>query len=145
MFSVHALWNLFEKYEIGLALAMIILGVFLMIFGGRYFKTTIILSTAFVLGTAVLLVLYVFIMPAATPEWTVWLSLFVIYGIGGGIGLIVSYFARFGVLFVGAFMGTVVGLIFYNMFIYRISDFNPLLMLWLTLMIFGVLVSILSF
>jgi len=42
-FSLHALWRFFEKYSEPIACVLIVLGLFLMLFGGRYYRATMFL------------------------------------------------------------------------------------------------------
>lgn len=96
-------------------------------------------------GFASLLSIYVLIMPAGSPEWTVWISIFVTFGFGLGVGWIAAESIRFGILIIGVLLGSFLGIAVFNLLIYRLSSDNPLLGLWLTIMLFSVPVAIISF
>lgn len=145
LFSVHALWRYFEKYSLAIALLLIIGGSFLLAQGQRFYKATVAVATMLLVGFASLLAVYVLIMPAGSPEWTVWISIFVTFGFGLGVGWIAAESIRFGILIIGVLLGSFLGIVVFNLLVYRLSTDNPLLGLWLTIMLFSVPVAIISF
>jgi hypothetical protein len=125
----------------GFGCLLISLGLFLMIFGGRYYKATMFIAAQFVITGLLMVLLFVAIMPSGTPEWSVWVSLLVALGIGSGVGFIAKRFSRIGVLFVGAILGSFVGMTLFNSFVYKISQENTLLGLWMTIMVTAMVIG----
>lgn len=99
----------------------------------------------FLVGFSLLLTVYVLIMPSGAPEWTVWISIFVTFGFGIGVGWIAAENIRFGILVIGVILGSFLGIVVFNLLVYRISTENPLMGLWLTIMFFSVPVALISF
>jgi hypothetical protein len=91
-----------------------------------------------------LVILYGFVYPKNTAEWTVWLSLIVCLGMGSGPGYFTQRWARSGVLLIGGWIGGLFGAVFYTAVVAKYTENNPLLALWLTVIFFAVLLGVLS-
>ena len=81
-----------------------------MLFGGRYYKATMFIAAELSVTGILMVLLFAAVMPAGTPEWAVWVSFLVSLGIGSGFGFAAKRWSRVGVLFIGAIMGSFVGL-----------------------------------
>jgi len=141
---LHSLWRFFEKYNQPIAVVLIVLGIFLMLFGGRYYRATMFLCAELGVSSVLMVLLFAALLPAGAPEWAVWLALLMSLGLGFGFGLAAMRWSRVGVLVVGTVVGSFVGLACFNTFFYKMSEGNALLGLWLTIMICATLVAGLS-
>jgi hypothetical protein len=65
---------------------MILIGLFLMIFGGRLFKITLFLAGTASVTAAIMLVMFAIVYPSYCPMWVLWLTLMVSVGLGSGVG-----------------------------------------------------------
>ena len=65
---------------------MILGGLWLMIFGGRFFKVTMFVTGQASVAAMILIILFSRVYPNIIPMYVVWLSLIVSIGIGAGIG-----------------------------------------------------------
>lgn len=85
-FSLGTLWYFFNAYYYIFGVLMILLGIFLLTFGGRFFKTTLFITGTITVAAAVLISIFVFIYPSSVPTWAVLLTMIVALGMGTGIG-----------------------------------------------------------
>lgn len=115
-----------------------------MFFGGRHFEATMFFAAQISIAALLLCLLFASAMPSGTPEWSVWLSLCVSLGIGAGVGAAAKRWSRVGVLFVGALLGSFIGMAIFNSLVARISSGNPLLGLWMTIMVTAIIIAGLS-
>jgi hypothetical protein len=88
-----------------------------------------------------MVLLFASIMPGGTPEWSVWVAMLVCLGIGSGFGFAAKKWVRVGVLFTGFLMGSFIGMAIFNSFVFKMSKDNPLLGLWLTIMLTALIVA----
>lgn len=123
---------------------MIVLGLFLMLFGGRYYRSTMFIAAELAVAGVIMVLLFAAILPSGAPEWSVWLALLMSLGIGAGFGFAARKWSRIGVLFIGACVGAFMGMAVFNTMVYQISKENALLGLWLTIMMCSLLVAGLS-
>ena len=65
---------------------MITLGLFLMIFGGKYHKATMFLVGQVTVAAVVLIIMFALVYPTNSPMWVVWVTLIVSLLIGAGAG-----------------------------------------------------------
>jgi len=144
VFSLHSLWQFFIYYSFVIGIFMILLGIFLLVFGGRYFKVTMFLGGLLITTATIMLTLFITVFPTNTPFWAVWLTLGVAAGIGCGVGYAAFRWSRVGVLLIGSWIGALLGSLLYNIFIYIFAKSNPLLALWLTVAFSAILVAVLS-
>ena len=78
-------------------------------FGGMFPGLTLFLLTTLIFGFAQLTFLYEFLLPTQTPEWTVWLSCYLTFGLGAGLGIGAMKWTKVGVISIGATIGFVLG------------------------------------
>jgi hypothetical protein len=139
--NYYILSYFFEKYSIFLGLIIIIVGLFLVVFGAKFFKITFILAAC--LASVMILTLVVFNLFTVTSNNMVWLIL----GLGICLGLAISYFLiNVTVLFimaVGGYMGYTLGIFMYHL----VLDFvhaSPEVVYWGTIIVCVILCALLA-
>lgn len=91
-----------------------------------------------------MIIMFAAVYPKDSPLWVVWLTLFISLGFGSGIGYAAAKWARVGVLFVGAWIGGLLGGLLYTLVFYIFSQNNPLLGVWLSIAIPSLIIAIAS-
>ena len=76
--------------------------------------------------------------------WLCWLTLVLSLLVGGAAGYGTMKHSRVGVLLLGAWIGGIVGGVIYGILISNFSKENPLLALWLTILVCSILVAVLT-
>jgi hypothetical protein len=142
--SLGTLWHFFNAYYYIFGVFMILGGLWLMIFGGRFFKVTMFVAGQVSVAAMILIILFSRVYPNIIPMYVVWLSLIVSIGIGAGIGYAAQKWARVGVLLIGLWMGGLFGALLYSMLFSVFAGANPIGMLWMCIAICGVIIGILS-
>ena len=122
---------------------IIIVGGFLAFAGGRFYRATFALIGCVGFAFVLMAILYFDVLPTDFPMWTVWYMWLFCLTITSGIGLVASYYARAGVLIVGAALGMLLGVGLFNSLIYTISTSNPTLGIYLTVLFCAIIVAIL--
>jgi hypothetical protein len=84
--ALGTLWHFFNEYYYIFGVSMILIGLFLMIFGGRLFKITLFLSGTASVAAAIMMVMFAIVYPSYCPMWVLWLTLMVSVGLGSGVG-----------------------------------------------------------
>jgi|LauGreDrversion4_2_1035121.scaffolds.fasta_scaffold328228_1 hypothetical protein len=84
--SLGTLWHFFNAYYYIFGVFMILGGLWLMVFGGRFFKVTMFVAGQVSVAAMILIILFTRVYPNITPMYVVWLTLIVSIGIGAGIG-----------------------------------------------------------
>jgi hypothetical protein len=123
---------------------MIALGFFFLVFGGKHHEKTMYLFGIMSFVTVFMVVLFALILPKNAPEHSVWLGLALATVLGHSVGRFVREYARTGVLLIGAWMGALFGSLFYTLVVSRFEQENPLLTLWVTIILCSIAVAILS-
>jgi len=124
-----------DDYYLVFAIPSMVLGLFLVVYGGQYPKTSMFIITTFSLMTVLLLLLWMYYLPETSPEWVVWVTLINCLFIGGGVGVAAAYYPRFGIELIGAMMGMVVGFTAYKIVEVLIPEGNMTLAIGLLLAI----------
>lgn len=92
------------------------LGSILIQFGGKYFVHSMCTLATFGMTCSTLCVLYGFVLPASTPQYIVWITVFFSMGVGAGLGYGVYNWPKAGIVTLGfvsgSFWGTMVYVIF---------------------------------
>lgn len=141
--SLGTLWTFFNDYYYIFGVSMILIGILLMVFGGRFFKVTLFLVGQVSVAAFILIIMFALVYPTDSPMWVVWLTLVVSFGIGAGIGYATQRWARFGVLLLGLWIGGLLGAIMYCMFLHVFNNGGNT-GLWVILGIFGAVCAVLS-
>lgn len=84
------------------------------------------------------------VYPDDIPYWAVWLNLIVCTGMGSGIGFAAAKWSRVGVLLIGAWIGGLFGGVLYTSVFHYWAEDNPILAVWLTIALTGLVVAVLS-
>jgi len=63
-----------------------LLGLFLLGLGGRFYKATMFMAGTFAVTAFLMLIIYVDVYPTYSPMWLVWMTLICSFGFGAGIG-----------------------------------------------------------
>jgi hypothetical protein len=142
--SLGTLWHFFNSYYYIFGTFMILGGLWLMIFGGRFFKITMFVAGQVSVAAFILIIMFTRVYPNITPMYVVWLTLMVSFGIGAGIGYAAQKWARVGVLLIGLWIGGLFGAIIYSMLFSVFQGGNPIGMLWMSIAFCGVIIGILS-
>ena len=118
VFGMPPVWRWIDSNHILICAILLIMGVSLLIFGGRYYLATMATISTFGMSCLLLVILYGFILPSTTPSWMVWLSIILSLAIGGGLGYAAYNWPKIGIFtigaVVGAFFGTLLNTIFFS-------------------------------
>jgi Domain of unknown function (DUF4203) len=106
-----------------ISLPLVILGLCLLIFGGRFPTTALFMMTIILVGTILMFAIYSF-LPPYTPHWSVFLVMFFAYGNGAALGIGATMSPRIGVTVCGAAFGYFFGLIIDFVLIQRFAVAN---------------------
>jgi len=123
---------------------MTVLGLFLLILGGKHYKVTMFLAGQMSACAFLMVILFVSVYPSNSPYWVVWLSLVLTLGAGSGVGYVTQRWARLGVLLIGAWIGGLIGGVLYGLVFHAFAHENPLLCLWLCIVFCSVILAVLS-
>jgi hypothetical protein len=91
-----------------------------------------------------MIILFAAVYPKNSPFWVVWLTMFVALGMGSGIGYAAQRWVRIGVLFLGAWIGGLLGGLLYGSVFFIFADENPILVIWLSISFCAIIVAVLS-
>lgn len=123
---------------------MIIMGLYLLVLGGKQYHVTMFLAGQWSVCALIMIIMFAAVYPKDSPLWVVWLTLVISLGFGSGIGYAAAKWARVGVLFIGAWMGGLIGGLLYTLVFYLFSQSNPLLGVWLSIAIPSLIIAIAS-
>lgn len=142
--TLGTLWHFFTHYYEGFAIIILVLGLYFLTVGGRYYKETMFLFGEMTFTAASMIILFSLVLPKNAPEYVVWLTLISALGFGCGAGYLVQRYARAGVLLIGFWLGGLFGAFFYASIVSRFQNENTLMSLWLTIVLCSIGVAILS-
>jgi hypothetical protein len=91
VFSMPALWRWSDSNNYVIGAFFMIIGGLMIYFGNKYQKITICFIASFGVSFLVLLVTYGLVMPNETPQYIVWISVLMSFGVGAGAGYGVYY------------------------------------------------------
>lgn len=123
---------------------MILIGLYLVVLGGRYFKVTIFLAAQFFVAAFIMGICFAVLFPIGTPIPFVWLTLFNGLCIGGVAGYGVQKKIRPGIFFVGFWIGGLFGASVYSVVIYYFPDNNPLVIMIVCILMSAIVVALLA-
>ena len=95
--STGALGRFIDEYKYFLAIPLIIVGFYLVIFGGRWPQYTLAIFSTLAITFFLLFILYMMVLPYFVPTWTVWITGFVCLGLGAGMGYASAVWKRIGI------------------------------------------------
>lgn len=140
--KANALWQFFDKYRVYLAPSVILLGLFFLILGGHFIKTSVFFITFASIVFTLLAILYAFALSYKTPEWVGWIILTGSMVLGAVVALLTAAFVRVGVILIGIWAGATVGSLAYQTFAYLIA--SEVIMLWSLMAVFALIGAVLS-
>ncbi len=87
--TLGTLWHFFSYYYGGFAIVLIVLGLYFLTLGGRYYKATMLLFGEMTFTAASMILMFALVYPKNAPEYVVWLTLVASLGPGYGVGFLV--------------------------------------------------------
>jgi len=143
--SLHALQAFLEQYYVFFGVLLILIGFWMLIFGGQQYKILMFLECQLILTIFFMCILYAFLYPPSfTEEYIVWLSLLGCLVVGGGCGYVASEYWKVGLFFIGAWIGGLLGGFLYGLIIYLAGNENPTLVLWVTIVLSALFVALIA-
>jgi len=137
---VNSLWAFFDRYRIYITPTIIIWGLFFLIVGGYFVKTSIFIisfSTVIFIVTALL---YAFVISYNAEEWIGWIILPAAAIVGVITGYFTWSFLRIGIILIGLWAGATLGaLLFQSVFYLATSE---VWMLWSLMIVGGLLCAV---
>lgn len=131
----------FHNYGEFFAVIFMVIGLFLMIAGGKNYEATTFIAATISVSFLFLVLIFILAMPADSPEWSVWLLMFVCFWIGAGAGAAAKKHIKAGVFFIGMTLGVFGGIVLYNALIYKMCEERPILGLLITVLLTAIAVS----
>lgn len=141
-YSMGTLWRFWNDHYEWFATSLMLLGLYLMTVGGRFYKITLFLSGELTISVFLTIIMFAQIYPDNTPTWVVWLTGACSFGIGLGVGYASYRWARLGVLIIGTWVGGLIGALIYELFFSLFVDDDRTLGIWLTIACCAVLVAV---
>ena len=132
--ALGTLWNFFNKFYIVFGILMIALGSYLVSFGAKYQEYTLFLMGTSTVSTVFMIVIYVGLFPDKSELWLVFLTLLFSLAIGSLAGYATMRFAEYGIILGGAWLGGIIGSVFYNVALRTLSSTHPLVILWVSIL-----------
>ena len=100
-----------------IAIVLILLGLCLIQFGGKYYMASMCITAAFLMTCIMMCILYGIVLPHSTPMYIVWMSLFFCMGVGAGMAYGVYNWPKVGIVTVGLIVGSFFGSLIYTLFL----------------------------
>jgi hypothetical protein len=89
------------------------MGIFLIHLGGKYYLTSIFVINSFGMMCLIMITLFAIVMPDSTPQFMVWACVIMSAVIGLGLGVGAYKWPKFGIVSIGLFAGSIIGVVFY--------------------------------
>jgi len=109
-----ALWRWADNYSYVIGAVLIVVGSGLIQFGGKHYLASIVTINTFGMMFLILFSLFGIVMPFSTPQFIVWVCVFMSLFIGLGLGIGAYQWPKFGIISIGMFAGGLLGLLFYT-------------------------------
>jgi hypothetical protein len=138
----NALWTFFNKYDVYFAVTVIILGLFFLILGGYFIKTSVFIIVFWTVATFLTIIVYAFIISWDAEEWIGWIVIPLSIVIGAVVAFFTASFIRIGVILTGIWAGATVGSILFQTVVYLIT--SEVWMLWTLMAFFGLLGAVIA-
>ena len=111
------LGEILENYNYYIGIPMLLIGGYLAFVAGKFPGVTLLLFTTLAVCLAQLFALYIFVLPAFAPTWSVLIVFPVTLGMGVGLGYGASKWPKIGIVIMGLSMGSLLGFFVYYMFL----------------------------
>lgn len=82
----NTLTKFFIRFYYFIAVPLTIVGIWLLVMGGRNPTASLMILTTVIVGTILLIWIYEIVW-TFVPEWTVFLAIYLTYGLGAGLGI----------------------------------------------------------
>jgi hypothetical protein len=139
--NYYILSYFFEKYKNFLGLIIIVVGIFLLVFGAKFLKVTMFIAG--IIGSLTIITLLVFNLFTVSSDTTVWIILAVSVCIGLGLSYALINLFKLFVMIVGGYMGYTLGIFLYQ-FVLNFIHGSPEVIFWVTIIICIVLCAALA-
>jgi hypothetical protein len=116
VFGMPPVWRWVEQNRFLMCAVLVVVGGLLLAVGGRYYLATMATISTLGMTCLMLTLLYGLVMPTTTPEWMVWLSVFLCLALGAGLGYAAYNWPKIGIFSIGAVVGAFIGTILYSIF-----------------------------
>lgn len=93
---------------------LIFIGFGLIQYGGKHYLASIVTINTVGMMFLILFTLFGNVMPFSTPQFMVWICVFMSICIGLGLGFGAYQWPKFGIISIGMFAGGLLGLLFYT-------------------------------
>lgn len=122
IFGMPPLWRWVENQSIMIGLSFLIIGAFLAVLGGKYYRVTLLTISSMFMFLIMTTVVFGIIMPTNTPQFFVWIMIVALFILGLGLGYGAYNWPKFGVIIIGFFTGLLLGTIIYTIFFGRLDQ-----------------------
>lgn len=121
IFGMPPLWRWVENNSIIIGIVFILVGIYLALWGGKYYRITLLTISSMFMYIIMASVVFGIIMPTNTPQVFVWVMMVALLVVGLGLGYGAYNWPKFGVITVGFFSGLLFGTIVYTIFFGRLD------------------------
>jgi hypothetical protein len=118
-----------SDYKIFAGIIVILIGTFLVFFGVKFVKVTVLVVTVLASNTLILLVYFSFVHPSG--ELSVWIILAVASVIGLGVGFCLCKMTKGFVILIGGYLGYLLSVFLYDIILNNIRA-SPQVVFWVT-------------
>lgn len=109
-----ALWRWAENWSYLIGAILMLLGVGLVQYGGKHFLASIVAINSLGMTFLVLFSMFGIVMPFSTPQFMVTICILMSLFIGLGLGFGAYQWPKFGIISIGFFAGSLLGLLFFT-------------------------------
>ena len=138
----NAMWDYFGKYKWLFAIAMFGIGVFLLLWGGKYVKVTVFIFVFLTVVALIWILLYGLILPDSTPDWVGWIVLVASIAAGLFAAFYMMCWMKLGVFLLACWMGGMGGSMLYDAIVSHIVQST--VALWIIVIVCALIVGVIS-
>ena len=124
---IFSLGWMIDQYFFIFTLVFLIGGTCMTFYGLRFFTSVLFLFGALAIGTLILVLIYEILLPINSPKWAFWVTLIFAYAIGVAAGFYIVRYQRYCFILIGAYLGTMLSLFLFNLFLYKFLPENYLM------------------
>lgn len=144
--NFFAIAQFVNKYFYGIGAVMIVIGFVLCFFGSKFIEITIYLGSILIVLTASFIMVFdILFRNSNLEENMIW----IIGGVAILAGLILGYLFNKAVKIffslLGAYLGYVIGILVYSLFLNKIQGVDPNILYWITIGVCALIFSIVSY
>jgi hypothetical protein len=116
VFSMPALSRWIQSYYFIVTLAYFMIGMTLLVFGGKFYMASIATISAVFATVVMLTSMFAHILPGFTPSFLVWIFIVLCCGIGSGAAYGTYHWPRAGIVIISLCTGCILGMTIYSAF-----------------------------